>query len=153
MIEATNSSIAASAVVRPLIDREAASNSFAADPQKIKSIPKAPFISPFISVDVNLNIAVLQIRESETGEVVRQIPSENQIRAYKDAQKVREEGRDTSQPLQLQEDDGSAVSSVTSNDSGADNSRQAEKVDVSVEDINIPQSTSSSVDSGQAIFA
>ncbi|MBI2234624.1 MAG: flagellar protein FlaG [Micavibrio aeruginosavorus] len=39
-------------------------------------VPQAPYISPYVHLDVNFDKAVLQIRDSETGDVVRQIPSE-----------------------------------------------------------------------------
>ena len=41
--------------------------------------PTAPFISPFISFDVNFDTAVLQIRDSSTGDVLRQIPTERTL--------------------------------------------------------------------------
>lgn len=43
--------------------------------------PVAPFVSPYIFVDVNFNKAVLQIRDSDTGDVLRQFPSESTLEA------------------------------------------------------------------------
>lgn len=40
---------------------------------------QAPFISPAIHVDVNFNKAVIQIRDSETGDVQETIPSESDL--------------------------------------------------------------------------
>ena len=41
--------------------------------------PTAPFISPYIAFDVNFDTAVLQIRDSSTGDVLRQIPTERSL--------------------------------------------------------------------------
>jgi len=41
--------------------------------------PTAPFISPYIAFDVNFDTAVLQIRDSSTGDVLRQIPTQRSL--------------------------------------------------------------------------
>ena len=43
--------------------------------------PKAPYTSPRIALDTNANRAVIQIRDSDTGDVLTQFPSESRIRA------------------------------------------------------------------------
>lgn len=43
---------------------------------------RPPFISPAIRIDYEAQQVVLEFRDSESGEVTRQIPSENQIIAY-----------------------------------------------------------------------
>ena len=44
-----------------------------------KQTVQAPFISPAIYVDLNYNTAVLQIRDSDTGDVERTIPSRSAL--------------------------------------------------------------------------
>jgi hypothetical protein len=43
------------------------------------------FLTPIIKVDAATNTAVLQIRDSNDGEVVAQYPSEQQLKAYREA--------------------------------------------------------------------
>ncbi|MEM7680167.1 MAG: hypothetical protein AAF182_04115 [Pseudomonadota bacterium] len=66
------------------------------------SVPVAPFISPYIQVDVNNNAAILQIRDSDTGDVLNQFPSEARLEqiAREEAARQREATRsDTSDTL------------------------------------------------------
>lgn len=61
---------------------------------ELKGGPEAPYISPYISVDINYNKAVLQIRDSDTGDVLKQFPSESrlqQIRQETAARQAEEE--------------------------------------------------------------
>ncbi len=52
---------------------------FSAELESVNPAPQAPFVSPYISVDLNFNRAVLQIRDSDTGDVLRQFPSESRL--------------------------------------------------------------------------
>jgi len=90
MIEAVNSVIANSAITRGPAEQQSAARSFAANPERVQEVPRAPYVSPYIFVDVTFNEAVLQIRDSETGDVVRQFPSESQLEAYRRAQRSSE---------------------------------------------------------------
>lgn len=47
---------------------------------------QAPYLSLYIKVDVNFDKAILQMRDNESGDVLRQIPSESQLEAYRRAQ-------------------------------------------------------------------
>lgn len=84
MIEGIHSSLAASSVGRGNAQQTNSSAVFASslDSGTVAQAPQAPYISPYISVDINHNKAVIQIRDSDTGEVKRQIPSESQLEAY-----------------------------------------------------------------------
>ncbi len=93
MIEAVNSVISNAQLARGTTDQTATLNSFAADTQAIESVaraPLAPFISPYISVDTNFDTAVLQIRDSDTGDVLTQFPSESALQQRR-AQAARQE--------------------------------------------------------------
>lgn len=83
MIEAVKSTVANSALHRGSMDQSSTLNSFAANPDKIQQVSQAPYVSPTVRVDVNTKIAILEFRESITGEVLAQIPSEQAIRTYK----------------------------------------------------------------------
>lgn len=86
MIEAVHSVVASAPLLRSGAGRQV-------EPVEVKeellssvsSSQGAPYISPFIHVDNTFDRAVLQIRDSETGDVVRQIPSEEQLKAYRRA--------------------------------------------------------------------
>lgn len=86
MIEAVNSVVSNATLVRGAAEQQSVARSYAANPERVQEIPKAPFVSPYIRVDTNFDKAVLQIRDSETGDVVRQFPSESQLEAYRRAQ-------------------------------------------------------------------
>ncbi len=75
--------------LKAAIQQQSATNSFAANPDRVQQAStQAPFISLYIKVDVNFDKALLLMRDSDTGDVVRQIPSENQLEAYRRAQEV-----------------------------------------------------------------
>ena len=80
MLEAVNSVLQTAPLVRGNTEQVSSAASFAANPDRIQKVPQAPYISPYIHMDVDLG-AVLQLRDSETGDVVRQIPSEATIEA------------------------------------------------------------------------
>ncbi|MCB1530687.1 MAG: flagellar protein FlaG [Rhodospirillales bacterium] len=86
MIEAVNSVLSNAPLVRGNVEQQAASRSFAANPERVQEVARAPYVSPYIHVDVNFDRAVLQIRDSDTGDVLRQFPSESQLKAYTRAQ-------------------------------------------------------------------
>lgn len=81
MLEAVNSVLQTAPLARGSAEQNSNARSFAANPEKIQEAPRAPYISPFIYVDVNYDKAVLQIRDSETGDVITQFPSESRLRA------------------------------------------------------------------------
>ena len=84
MIEAVNSVISNTSAIRVSADQASTSRSFAADQAAVEAvarIPLAPYISPYISLDTNYDKAVLQLRDSETGDVVNQFPSEQTLQA------------------------------------------------------------------------
>jgi hypothetical protein len=86
MIEAVNSVLANSPITRVVAEQQSVANSYAANPERVQVVAQAPYISPYVHVDVNFDKAVLQIRDSETGDVVRTIPTEGQMEAYRRAQ-------------------------------------------------------------------
>lgn len=81
MIEAVNSVISNATSLRQSAEQVASARSLAANPERLQEVPQAPYISPFVHVDLNFDTAVLQIRDSDTGDVVNQFPSESTLRA------------------------------------------------------------------------
>lgn len=91
MIEAVNSAIAAASVIKSLPDQGSVASSISNGAnQEIGAVtsgnsPKTPFISPVVFVNTDYNKAVLQLRDSETGDVVTQIPTDNRLAAQQRA--------------------------------------------------------------------
>lgn len=105
MIEAVNSVIASSQLVRNGTEQAAsvrpnAVSNIAAQPTQAPPIILAPYISPFVYVDNQFNKAVLQIRDSETGEVRRQFPSEQTLRNRAETEAALDAAQAEPQPQQ-----------------------------------------------------
>lgn len=78
MIEAVNATTANASVLRQAVEAVDASRSYASNPERIQqALPQAPYVSPYIAWNQDYNKAVLQIRNGETGDVVRQFPSDS----------------------------------------------------------------------------
>ena len=86
MIEAVNSVLSNSSASRTAVEQTSTVRSTAANPQRIQEAAQAPFVSPAISLDRQSSRAIIQIRDSDTGDVVRQFPTEGQLKAYRQAQ-------------------------------------------------------------------
>lgn len=48
-------------------------------PETVREVPKAPYISPHISIDLAHNKVVLEIRDRDTGDVTQQFPTESRL--------------------------------------------------------------------------
>jgi hypothetical protein len=105
MIEGVNALIANAANVR--VEQTSVIRSFAANPGRVQeaaSAPQAPYVSPYIHLDLNYDKAVLQIRDGDTGDVVRQYPSESSLESTRRAiaaqqnQQLASEGEDIPAP-------------------------------------------------------
>lgn len=95
MIEAVNSSVASASILRAgaqQVNATVAAQIDATAP--IAEAPKAPYISPHIAVDVSYNKAVLQIRDSDTGDVKDQFPTKSKLAEIRRAQAQQEQGRE-----------------------------------------------------------
>ena len=96
MIEAVNSSLSNASVLRAPAEQVSTQRSLSSNPARLQEaaessvdVPKAPYISPYVVVDLDYNKAVLQIRDSDTGDVLTQFPSESRLQAIR-AQSLRE---------------------------------------------------------------
>lgn len=79
MIEAVNSTLQASQVTRAVAEQTSTSESLNANPDGVQRIARAPYISPAVDYNYDYNQAVLVLRDSDTGDVVEQIPSETRL--------------------------------------------------------------------------
>ncbi len=77
-------------MLRGNAEQMAVARSFAANPDRVQEVPMAPYISPYIHVDVKHNEAVLQLRDSNTGAVEEQIPSEERLSQIREAEQRRQ---------------------------------------------------------------
>lgn len=75
---------------RSNVEQVAVARSFAANPDRVQEVPMAPYISPYIHVDVHYNQAVLQLRDSDTGKVEGQIPSEERLEQIRETEQHRQ---------------------------------------------------------------
>lgn len=82
MIEAVNSALATAQVVKAEAVSSAVKN-YASNPEKIQEVTPAPYTSTKIRFDIDFDRAVLEFRDTYTGDVVSQTPSENQLKAYR----------------------------------------------------------------------
>jgi len=90
MFEAVNSTLSNAPLIRAQAEQASAARSFAANPERVQEVAQAPYISPYIKMDVNYDKAVIQIRDSDTGDVVRQIPTEPALEAARRFNQSRE---------------------------------------------------------------
>lgn len=113
MIEAVNASLANAQILRgnaeganSVANVASSANTAPAEPRDAPQVPQAPYVSPYIAIDLDNNTAVLQIRDSETGEVEQQYPSETRLR-----QQAREAAREAA-PSGIREPVSSDSSSI-----------------------------------------
>ncbi len=105
MIEAVNSVLSNASASRQIVEQQSTARSNAANPTKVQeAATTTPYVSPYISLDRSSNRAVLQIRDSDTGDVLRQYPTKTQLRAYQNAQEYsqRLERAETAGPTEAQ---------------------------------------------------
>ena len=84
-VEAVNSVIQAAPVLRASAEQTSTAAS-SGNPSQVQKVAEAPFISPYLTVDVVTQATVLQIRDSSTGKVLQQIPSQSSLDAQRFAQ-------------------------------------------------------------------
>ncbi len=79
MLEAVNSVLQTSPLTKATAERVSTAESYASNPDKVQKVAQAPYVSPYIHVDLTFDTAVLQIRDSDTGDVLTQFPSESRL--------------------------------------------------------------------------
>jgi hypothetical protein len=70
-------------------------------PRETSSVSKVRYLSPVIEIDAEAGLALLQVRDAESGNVRFQLPPERVVREYKSAEAVANSaGGDTRQDAQ-----------------------------------------------------
>jgi len=116
MLEAVNSVLSNAPATRGVAEQQSsATRAPAVNPRGNQEVVagRAPFVSPAISIDRESSRAIIQIRDSDTGDVVRQFPTEGQLKAYRQAQEFSERQK-AQADSQVREATGSSASSVSS---------------------------------------
>ena len=118
MIEAVKSTLAAASSVQKSAEQASNARSFAANPEKKQEVAEIPYVSPSVRVDNNAKIAILEFKDSLSGDVLVQIPSEAQLEAYKrrqakEAAQVEAEISGANKKIQQAEDSGDVVEAAT----------------------------------------
>ncbi|NCC22990.1 MAG: hypothetical protein EOM26_11110 [Alphaproteobacteria bacterium] len=88
-----NSVISNSPLLRGNTEQVTVARSYAANPDRVQEVPQAPYVSPYVHVDLQYNEAVLQLRNGESGDVETQIPSEKrlaQIRQFEEQRQLQQ---------------------------------------------------------------
>ena len=80
MIESVNSVVQSTPITRADLQEFVRENSVQLQAE-VREPARAPFISPVIAVNVEYDTAVLEIRNSSTGDVIEQIPSDPRLEA------------------------------------------------------------------------
>ena len=96
MIEAVNSAVASAPALRAQAEQASAARSFTANPERTQEVVQAPYVSPYISMDIDHNKAVLQIRDGDTGDVLKQFPSDTALEF-----RSRQVARQTAKPVEV----------------------------------------------------
>lgn len=81
MLEAVNSVISNAHLVRPQAEQTSSTRSLAANPESVQVVAQAPYVSPYIKIDVNYDTAVLAVRDRDTGDFLTTIPSDSKLQA------------------------------------------------------------------------
>jgi hypothetical protein len=85
MIEAVNAAVSNAQMVRAAAEQVSSTRSLSANPARIQSAATAPYLSPHVDFNGGMTKPLFIVRDSETGDAVRQFPTEAQIRAYQRA--------------------------------------------------------------------
>jgi len=92
MIEAVNAVVSNSSILRSIAEQTSTTQVLSANPSKIQSAAiTAPYLSPHVDYNGGNSKPIFVVRDSATGETLKQFPSEAQIRAYAKAAQVQEQ--------------------------------------------------------------
>ena len=90
MIEAINASISTAASVRAIAQQVTSTESLSANPARVQKVSTASnYSSKYVQLAPDIK-PIFVVRDTSTGESIRQFPTEGQIRAYQRAQQVRD---------------------------------------------------------------
>jgi hypothetical protein len=111
MIEAVNSVVSNSQTLRSISEPVSTTQNLSVSPARIQTAAVvAPYLSPHVDLSGGNSKTIYVVRDSSTGETVRQFPSEAQIRAYAKAVNAREQ---MAIEAQFQGGEGDALETAT----------------------------------------
>ncbi len=87
MLEAVNSVLSNASATRVSAEQVSTVRSYAANPEKIQETAR-PSKTTTITIDNTINRAILEVRDNSSGDIVRQFPTEGQLKAYRLAQQL-----------------------------------------------------------------
>ena len=112
MLEAVNSVLSNNSSTRASAEQVSTVRSFAANPERIQEAAR-PSITRTITIDNNINRAILEIRDNNSGDVVRQFPTEGQLKAYQTAQQFAASRESRQNQVETQQVSSPAPASAT----------------------------------------
>jgi hypothetical protein len=90
MIEGVNASISTASAVRAVAQQVSSAESLSANPSRVqKAAIGTAYSSKYVELAPDIK-PIFIVRDSDTGESIRQFPTESQIRAYQRAQQSRD---------------------------------------------------------------
>lgn len=90
MIEAVNASLSTASAVRAVAQQVSSAESLTANPARIqKAAVSTAYSSKYVELAPDIK-PIFILRDTDTGESIRQFPTESQIRAYQRAQQSRD---------------------------------------------------------------
>lgn len=92
MIEAVTAVVSNAQFLRSVAEQTSTTQTLSANPTKVQTAAiTAPYLSPHVDYNGGNSKPIFVVRDSATGETLKQFPSEAQIRAYQKAAYVREQ--------------------------------------------------------------
>ena len=92
MIEAVGAVVSNSQILRSIAEQTSAVQNLSANPKRVQTAAvSAPYLSPHVDYNGGNSKPIFVVRDSSTGETLKQFPSEAQIRAYSKAAQMREQ--------------------------------------------------------------
>ena len=92
MIEAVNAVVSNSPILRSISEQTSTTQNLSANPSRVQAAAiTAPYLSPHVDYNGGNSKPIFVVRDSSTGETIKQFPTEAQIRAYHKAAQVREQ--------------------------------------------------------------
>lgn len=110
MIEAVNAVVSNSQLLRSVAEQTSTTQTISSNPNRVQAAAiTAPYLSPHVDYNGGNSKPIFVVRDSATGETVKQFPSEAQIRAYQKAAQVQEQAYVQMQFQQTGSDDAQAA--------------------------------------------
>lgn len=118
MLEAVNSVISNAPLLRLNADQTSSAASIDSD-ISVATAPEAPYVSPYVYVDNNYNKAVIQIRDSDTGDVLNQFPSTETLASRARAAQAAERREEVQRELTAVQPEGGRTAEGASSSSSS----------------------------------